>query len=171
MAKKQPGRPTPVSSAAPYQSSILSETPSFPPPPTLRPISRMRLLRSKRKRPKAVLFAMRSYFPVRSLGQAWWSCQRVVKRGRKNSKKMHMAFFVAKGRVTVTVRPTYVDDDDDDAEAAEENGSFSIGEGGFWQVPRGESYQSAMYSTSVMSVLTRRQEISMQLRMKGKRQR
>ena len=45
----------------------------------------------------------------------------------KNSRKMHMSFFVASGRVTVEVGPN--------------TGSmtrFSIGKGGFWQVPRGE---------------------------------
>ncbi len=49
----------------------------------------------------------------------------------KNSRKMHMSFFVVKGRVTVTVGPL----------GGEETGSmnhFSIGTGGFWQVPRGE---------------------------------
>jgi centromere protein C len=49
----------------------------------------------------------------------------------KNSRKMHMSFFVVKGRVTVTVGPL----------GGEETGSmnrFSIGKGGFWQVPRGE---------------------------------
>jgi centromere protein C len=50
----------------------------------------------------------------------------------KNSRKMHMSFFVVKGRVTVTVGPL----------GGEETGSmnrFSIGKGGFWQVPRGKS--------------------------------
>lgn len=50
----------------------------------------------------------------------------------KNSRKMHMSFFVVKGRVTVTVGPV----------GSEETGRmtrFSIGKGGFWQVPRGES--------------------------------
>ncbi|KIW99450.1 uncharacterized protein Z518_11189 [Rhinocladiella mackenziei CBS 650.93] len=49
----------------------------------------------------------------------------------KNSRKMHMSFFVVKGRVTVTVGPP----------GGEETGSmtrFSIGKGGFWQVPRGK---------------------------------
>ncbi|KIW79227.1 hypothetical protein Z517_05839 [Fonsecaea pedrosoi CBS 271.37] len=49
----------------------------------------------------------------------------------KNSRKMHMSFFVVKGRVTVTVGPA----------GGEETGGmsrFSIGKGGFWQVPRGE---------------------------------
>ena len=49
----------------------------------------------------------------------------------KNSRKMHMSFFVVKGRVTVDVGPA----------GGEESGSwsrFSIGKGGFWQVPRGE---------------------------------
>ncbi|KIW93011.1 uncharacterized protein Z519_06860 [Cladophialophora bantiana CBS 173.52] len=51
----------------------------------------------------------------------------------KNSRHMHMSFFVVKGRVTVTVGP----------EGGEETGSttrFSIGKGGFWQVPRGNRY-------------------------------
>jgi len=48
----------------------------------------------------------------------------------KNSRKMHMGFYVVKGRVTVHVGPT-------DDEAGDEN-RFSIGKGGFWQVPRGE---------------------------------
>ncbi|KIX99183.1 uncharacterized protein Z520_04759 [Fonsecaea multimorphosa CBS 102226] len=51
----------------------------------------------------------------------------------KNSRKMHMSFFVVKGRVTVTVGPP----------GGEETGSmnrFSIGKGGFWQVPRGNQY-------------------------------
>ena len=51
----------------------------------------------------------------------------------KNSRKMHMSFFVVKGRVTVNVGPA----------GGEETGSwsrFSIGKGGFWQVPRGKSY-------------------------------
>lgn len=50
----------------------------------------------------------------------------------KNSRKMHMSFFVVKGRVTVTVGPV----------GSEELGTmnrFSIGKGGFWQVPRGQS--------------------------------
>ena len=49
----------------------------------------------------------------------------------KNSRKMHMTFFVVKGRVTVQVGPI----------GREETGSlskFSIGKGGFWQVPRGK---------------------------------
>ncbi len=49
----------------------------------------------------------------------------------KNSRKMHMSFFVVKGRVTVNVGPA----------GGEESGSwsrFGIGKGGFWQVPRGE---------------------------------
>lgn len=55
----------------------------------------------------------------------------------KNSRKMHMSFFVVKGRVTVNVGPV----------GGEDGGSwsrFSIGKGGFWQVPRGES--SACFS-------------------------
>jgi centromere protein C len=44
----------------------------------------------------------------------------------KNSRKMHMSFFVAKGRVTVEV-----------GSLGGEMSRFSIGKGGFWQVPRG----------------------------------
>ncbi|KEF51267.1 uncharacterized protein A1O9_12617 [Exophiala aquamarina CBS 119918] len=51
----------------------------------------------------------------------------------KNSRKMHMGFFVVKGRVTVRVGPT----DDDESGTANR---FSIGKGGFWQVPRGNQY-------------------------------
>lgn len=50
----------------------------------------------------------------------------------KNSRKMHMSFFVFEGRVTVQVGPV----------GGEDTGStsrFSIGKGGFWQVPRGKS--------------------------------
>lgn len=46
----------------------------------------------------------------------------------KNSRKMHMSFFVVKGRVTVEVGPL-----------GGEMNRFSVGKGGFWQVPRGES--------------------------------
>jgi centromere protein C len=46
----------------------------------------------------------------------------------KNSRKMHMSFFVAKGRVTVEV-----------GSLGGEMSRFSVGKGGFWQVPRGES--------------------------------
>ena len=46
----------------------------------------------------------------------------------KNSRKMHMCFFVAQGRVTVEVGPVNA-----------EQTRFSIGKGGFWQVPRGKS--------------------------------
>jgi centromere protein C len=45
----------------------------------------------------------------------------------KNSRMMHMSFFVAKGRVTVEV-----------GSLGGEMSRFSIGKGGFWQVPRGE---------------------------------
>ena len=45
----------------------------------------------------------------------------------KNSRKMHMRFFVAQGRVTVEVGPV-----------SGELTRFSIGKGGFWQVPRGK---------------------------------
>ncbi|RMD39272.1 hypothetical protein DV735_g5863, partial [Chaetothyriales sp. CBS 134920] len=47
----------------------------------------------------------------------------------KNSKKMHMTFYVVKGRVTVTV-----------GSILSEPNRFSIGKGGFWQVPRGNQY-------------------------------
>ena len=56
----------------------------------------------------------------------------------KNSRKMHMSFFVVKGRVTVRVGPA----------GGEETGSwskFSIGKGGFWQVPRGKFYHPDAY--------------------------
>ena len=46
----------------------------------------------------------------------------------KNSRKMHMSFFVARGRVTVEVGALGC-----------ELSRFSVGKGGFWQVPRGES--------------------------------
>ena len=46
----------------------------------------------------------------------------------KNSRKMHMSFFVATGRVTVEV-----------GSLGGEMNRFSVGKGGFWQVPRGES--------------------------------
>lgn len=45
----------------------------------------------------------------------------------KNSRKMHMSFYVAQGRVTVEVGPLHG-----------EPTRFSIGKGGFWQVPRGK---------------------------------
>ncbi|EXJ80062.1 hypothetical protein A1O3_08348 [Capronia epimyces CBS 606.96] len=51
----------------------------------------------------------------------------------KNSRRMHMSFFVVKGRVSVTVSPI----------GGEVTGSmtrFSVGKGGFWQVPRGNQY-------------------------------
>ena len=46
----------------------------------------------------------------------------------KNSRKMHMCFFVAEGRVKVEV-----------GAAGGESNVFSVGKGGFWQVPRGKS--------------------------------
>ena len=46
----------------------------------------------------------------------------------KNSRKMHMCFFVAKGRVKVEV-----------GVVGGESNVFSVGKGGFWQVPRGKS--------------------------------
>jgi len=47
----------------------------------------------------------------------------------KNSRRMHMSFFVAKGRVTVQTGPLNG-----------EESRFSVGKGGFWQVPRGETF-------------------------------
>lgn len=44
----------------------------------------------------------------------------------KNSRRMVMSFFVAKGRVTVSV-----------GAYGAEGSSFSVGKGGFWTVPRG----------------------------------
>lgn len=49
----------------------------------------------------------------------------------KNSRFMHMSFFVVTGRVTVTVGPI-------GGEATGSMTRFSIGKGGFWQVPRGQ---------------------------------
>jgi centromere protein C len=49
----------------------------------------------------------------------------------KNSRKMHMSFFVVEGRVVVHVGPIGGDETGDMSR-------FSIGKGGFWQVPRGE---------------------------------
>jgi centromere protein C len=46
----------------------------------------------------------------------------------KNAQKMQMTFYVIKGRVTASVGPVLGD-----------MTTFSIGKGGFWQVPRGES--------------------------------
>ena len=46
----------------------------------------------------------------------------------KNAQKMQMTFYVVKGRVTASVGPVLG-----------ELTTFSIGKGGFWQVPRGES--------------------------------
>ncbi|KIW13621.1 hypothetical protein PV08_08812 [Exophiala spinifera] len=51
----------------------------------------------------------------------------------KNSRKMHMSFYVIKGRVTVSVGPI-------DGEETGSMNRFSIGKGGFWQVPRGNQY-------------------------------
>ncbi|KAK5045013.1 hypothetical protein LTR84_010161 [Exophiala bonariae] len=51
----------------------------------------------------------------------------------KNSRKMHMGFYVIKGRVTVNVGPAGSED-------TESWNRFSIGKGGFWQVPRGNQY-------------------------------
>lgn len=60
-----------------------------------------------------------------------------VKRA-KNSRKMHMCFFVVQGRVTVRVGGMAGQDGDD-----EEWGTrFSVGKGGFWQVPRGKLTRS-----------------------------
>lgn len=52
----------------------------------------------------------------------------------KNSRAMHMCFFVAKGRVTVRVGREIDPDVDVDGEGE----TFSIGRGGVFQVPRGE---------------------------------
>jgi centromere protein C len=52
---------------------------------------------------------------------------------------MHMSFFVAKGRVTVEV-----------GSLGGEMSRFSIGKGGFWQVPRGA------YSISQSRILANR---------------
>ena len=60
----------------------------------------------------------------------------------KNSRKMHMSFFVATGRVTVQVGPVLG-----------QESRFSVGKGGFWQVPRGKSRKS---SPSLCIVLTLR---------------
>ncbi|EXJ93292.1 hypothetical protein A1O1_01684 [Capronia coronata CBS 617.96] len=51
----------------------------------------------------------------------------------KNSRTMHMGFFVVKGRVTVMVGPI-------GGEVTGGMTRFSIGKGGFWQVPRGNQY-------------------------------
>lgn len=56
----------------------------------------------------------------------------------KNSRKMHMIFFVASGKVDVTV-----------AENA-----FSISKGGIWQVPRGKFPRSRSSGEGHMSVST-----------------
>jgi centromere protein C len=56
----------------------------------------------------------------------------------KNSRKMHMSFFVVKGRVTVHVGPAGPDRTDKWT-------SFSIGKGGFWQVPRGKFIYSPLH--------------------------
>lgn len=51
----------------------------------------------------------------------------------KNSRKMHMGFYVVKGRVTVNVGPA-------GSEETDSWNRFSIGKGGFWQVPRGKMF-------------------------------
>lgn len=56
-----------------------------------------------------------------------------VKRA-KNSRKMHMCFFVVQGRVTVRVGAL----GGQDGEEEDWGTRFSIGKGGFWQVPRGK---------------------------------
>lgn len=56
-----------------------------------------------------------------------------VKRA-KNSRKMHMCFFVVQGRVTVRVGALGGQDGDEEDWGTR----FSIGKGGFWQVPRGK---------------------------------
>ena len=55
----------------------------------------------------------------------------------KNSRKMHMSFYVVKGRVRVTVGGGMGGGD---------GTRFGIGEGGFWQVPRGEFCSCALIS-------------------------
>jgi centromere protein C len=61
----------------------------------------------------------------------------------KNSRKMHMSFFVAKGRVTVEV-----------GSLGGEISRFSVGKGGFWQVPRGESQCHGLSDMTNAEVLT-----------------
>lgn len=56
------------------------------------------------------------------------------RKSAKNSRKMQMCFFVVQGRVTVQVGIQDGQDGDD----AEWGTRFSIGKGGFWQVPRGK---------------------------------
>ena len=74
----------------------------------------------------------------------------------KNSRKMHMSFFVAAGRVTAQVGGVFGD--------GEQPGSrFSVGKGGFWQVPRGMSASGQRREESLTGVLL--QEISTPLRM------
>lgn len=51
----------------------------------------------------------------------------------KNSRKMHMAFFVHEGKVLVTVGPPATDSDKQQPETNE----FAISKGGVWIVPRG----------------------------------
>lgn len=57
------------------------------------------------------------------------------RKSAKNSRKMHMCFFVVQGRVTVQVGVQ----DMQEAEDGEWGTRFSIGRGGFWQVPRGKN--------------------------------
>ncbi|KAF2672161.1 hypothetical protein BT63DRAFT_422661 [Microthyrium microscopicum] len=45
-------------------------------------------------------------------------------KGRRNSRKMHMCFFVSEGKVSVTIANT----------------TFAISKGGTWQIPRGNTY-------------------------------
>ena len=75
----------------------------------------------------------------------------------KNSRKMHMSFYVAKGRVTVEI-----------GALGGEMSRFSVGKGGFWQVPRGECIRihSGLASPSITSTNADLivQEISIRLR-------
>lgn len=52
----------------------------------------------------------------------------------KNSRKMHMAFFVHEGKVLVTVGPPATDSD---KQQQPETNEFAISKGGVWIVPRG----------------------------------
>lgn len=58
-------------------------------------------------------------------------------KSAKNSRKMHMCFFVVQGRVTVQVGAQ-------DGTDEEWGTRFSIGKGGFWQVPRGKEIPEPM---------------------------
>ncbi len=56
----------------------------------------------------------------------------------KNSRTMHMCFFVHKGRVTVTLGS---------GTAGEEGERFSVGKGGLFQVPRGTVFSLCCFSS------------------------